>query len=153
VGKKDLLSDASLKPDDTSAIELTRERLSGKWEHRSGSKLLTLRFLEPGSGEGPLTRSRDGSARLDFEGFEVGVGSATSDVVFDGTDRQVVFYPPGGVDQNGQATAGPLGTPEQVPQSWGTAKLIDDSVLHVKARIVGHHDWVLNTTFVKQPSN
>jgi hypothetical protein len=160
IGANDLLTEAqaseaaaALKSGGNGAIEPSRERLSGKWEHRQGNKLLTLRFLERGSGEGPLTPSRDGSARLDFEGFEVGVGSATSDVVFDGGGKQVVFYPPGGVDQNGLPTAGPLGRPEQAPKPWGTATLIDDSLLHVKARIVGHHDWVLDATFVRKPTD
>ncbi|HEX5104170.1 MAG TPA: hypothetical protein VFV87_10185 [Pirellulaceae bacterium] len=134
--------------DAAEAIEPTRDRLAGNWEYKEGDKHLTLRFLQPGSGEGPLTRSRDGAARLDFEGFGA-VGSTTSDVVFDAANNQVVFYPPGGVDENGSPTVGPFATPEQAPKPWGKATLIGNSLIKVDARIVGHWDWVLQTTFVK----
>jgi hypothetical protein len=124
----------------SSPLEPSREALSGTWEVRNGANVLTLLFLKPDDGRGPLSLSKDGTILLAWEGFG-SIGSTSADIDFDKDKKQAVFYPGGSLNRSDL----PFGP----PQAFCTATLTSDKTLAVKGYVPGHILWRLNVTFVK----
>ncbi len=150
--KNDLLD--GKEPALKESLELDRERVKGVWEFRHGKSDLGMRFLPPGHYRAPITNCPDGNLKVIYDGFDLGSGVFTFDVVFQPQKKQIILYEAGQVQRmqiSDAAQQAPGRESNDSTKSLGIARLLGENLLEIDAVIqTPFANWELKTILVKQ---